>query len=159
MDIEKAERRQRLEQYLLSAVEETMENMVFEEVEIASGTEWKKNDLFWACLPIIKPVCGNITLLFPRKVASTITRDIYTDDEHSISEDIILDAVAELINTLTGCLVKRLVSEEEDFELGLPERGIGIFTEPDNNSISQTFMIGDKFLRVIVSGEICEFIK
>jgi len=143
-----------LEKHLLSAVEETMENMVFEEVESDTETEWAKNDLIWARLPVLNPVKGEVILLISRSVATSVTKDIYTAEEESITEEIILDAVSELINTLTGCFIKRLIKEDEDFELGLPESNSGVFIETDTNFLSQTYRIGEKILRVIVGGEI-----
>jgi len=149
--------KQAIDSFLLSAVEETMENMLFEEVESDSDAELKGKKSFWARLPVLKPVCGTVTMIIPNEFARTITRDIYACKDQNVNKTIILDTVSELIHILAGCLIKRLVNESEDFELGLPESGTWSFRLQIDNSISRVFAIGEKNLRVIVSDEIVRY--
>ena len=92
-----------------------------------------------ATIDCIRPIQGKMTLQIPPDLALDITKDIYgwMEDENP-AQNIIQDALAELSNTISGRIMAELVSEDESFELGLPDTGINRYT-PSNEAVIYYF--------------------
>ncbi len=106
-----------------AAIIETLENLLYEEIEIVSAEDWKVEQPVWAKLLIRKPIKSNVYLYMSAGTVKFIAETLLEIPEKEISEDLINDTVAELINTLAGRILDGLPIRDKDFELGLPETG------------------------------------
>ena len=146
---------------LVCAVAETFEGMLFMEVLPADVPE-PGRDALWARVPVLEPVAGGVTLLCPpglaRALADALTMgcpggDLAPEIACRVAlgaERLHLDALAELVNTLAGRLLGRIVPERQAFRLGLPETGTG----HSSGGVFETFgfLVGDSAFHVRVSG-------
>ena len=147
---------------MVNAISKALENMAFEEAELienGSNIERLKKTCaktVWASLPVIYPLSGKFVLIIPRECAKIITSDIYgafTDDH--ISDEAILDAIGEILNTITGRFLAALIPPDQVFDLGLPCTGTGMpVTEADiissvslnmNGHLLTGWVIGEDF--------------
>lgn len=129
-----------------SAVAETFESMVFMDVVPVSKQEAdiQAQGRVWSCIDVKSPLKTRLSLIIPEDLAREITFDILGfEDEGELSMEMLVDVMAELINTIAGRFVAKVTPEDETFELGLPESGSG---EPDTNpEAMQIFFEADDF--------------
>ncbi len=114
---------------LSAAISKTMENMTFEEVEIID--EVNDDDIFpednlWAVLPLLRPYEGQLVLEVPVNYGRTLAKEVLGLFDQNVSNEAIMDVLAEMANTLAGRFVDELVSSDREFELGLPDTGKGV---------------------------------
>lgn len=107
----------------------------------------------WTSIAIIKPIHGTMILEFKCGYAQKLTEAIYGEiGDDNLSASTVLDAVAELINTISGRFIDELISADKEFELGLPNTGEGDTPEIENEVISLLFDLGGYTMRAVVSG-------
>lgn len=104
------------------ALTETLENMAFMEALACPQDDGTGHEEQRLCvsLPILDPVQGELRLCAPRQLLQKVAAIIFLCDEEEIDEQILLDTAAELINTLAGRFLSRLLSPRQLFQLGLP---------------------------------------
>lgn len=114
---------QRLEETLISAVSETIENMAFVEavhcssehcLPQAEGAERR------AVLKVFKPVNGLLYMVMPGQLLETVTENIYGEEPGGGPADTAGDTMSEILNTIAGRLMNHVTDPDQQFELGLP---------------------------------------
>ena len=143
---------------LMEATSKTLENMAFEEIELAdqcSEISETHQHIIWVSLPIVEPISGEVALRLSEKCARRITEDIYGDiDNGDITENTIVDALGEILNTIVGRFLAALLPAEQSFKLGFPKTGKDDPPILMNNVIaSLTLDIGGYILTGMVAGE------
>jgi len=138
---------------MVNAVTETMENMAFEQVEEAvEPTAAPTGDIIWATMPVICPATAEISIELSKEYARAITEALFGFIENGPDDNIIRDALAEMLNTIGGRFMAQLTPSHQEFELGLPKVGAGKkqFSSKDIGIIN--FSVGEHILRVYIAG-------
>lgn len=106
-----------------SAVAESIENMVFMTVDtdLDGVSEDLGSDPVIASLRVLEPKPGILSLAMPRSTAVEISKNLYSIAGNELSEGIVRDVACELLNTISGRVMKRILPAECVFHLGLPE--------------------------------------
>lgn len=108
----------------------------------------------WASIPILKPLRGEMVLVFPARYAGQLTDAIYGGMAESCSTEVTVnDAIAEIINIIAGRFVQELLPSDKRFELGLPNTGWGEIPAVENKIIMLSFDLGGNIVTAIVGGE------
>lgn len=113
---------------LAGAVVETIESMAFAEV-VESGVSHLppltgEGDRLVA-LALLSPLRGRLLMLVDGPLAKSLTENMYGVDRQEITADMEADAMAEVLNTVAGRAMSRLVPPHQQFAIGLPEPARG----------------------------------
>ena len=115
-----------LQQAVFESVAETFEAMIFTQVAMPPPEESivPGIDLVQASIAVIQPVTGRLSILVPPSMAVHITKNLYGwTDVQDPGDDLVNDSISELINTIAGRVMTRILPEDQTFELGLPVLG------------------------------------
>ena len=106
-----------------SAVTESIENMVFMviDTDLNGLSDDIGSDGLVATLRVLEPRPGLLSLAMPRNTAVEISKKLYSISEQDLSESLIDDVACELLNTISGRVMIRVLPAECAFQLGLPE--------------------------------------
>jgi hypothetical protein len=106
-----------------AAVTESIENMVFMAIDTAlsDGTDELGCDAIMATLQVLEPRPGVLRLFMPKSTAVEISKNLYSIADSELSEAMICDVTCELLNTISGRVMKRILPGECEFHFGLPE--------------------------------------
>jgi hypothetical protein len=106
-----------------TAVTESIENMVFMAIdtELDGVSEDLGTDAVMASLRVLEPKPGVLRLAMPRSTAVEISKNLYSIPESKLTNTMIQDVICELLNTISGRVMKRILPAECAFHLGLPE--------------------------------------
>jgi len=107
---------------LIKAVLAAIENIAFEEPEVASEPVKIKGKTISFALQVVSPYLLQARIIIPRKLAIKLTKTIYRDDEKEITDTLLDDTVGEFLNTIIGTMMGDLTMGERIFEMGLPEK-------------------------------------
>jgi len=108
----------------------------------------------WTSISILKPLRGEMILIFPSLYAGKLTEAIYGGLSDTDSNEVTVnDAVAEVINIIAGCFIQELIPSNKRFELGLPNTGWGEVPPAEAKALELNFDIGGHILTAIVGGE------
>ena len=126
-----------------------------EEAEADTGSAEEGEDTaLWASILIMKPLRGEMVLAFSSAYAKQLTETIYGDMGAGETPDIAVhDAIAEIINTVAGRFLERLLPSDREFELGLPNTGWSDPPDVENEVIRLDFNLGGRTVTAIVGGE------
>jgi hypothetical protein len=157
------DKRDYLSTSLEHAIAKTLENMTFEEVIIIDNDDVvrrvPKSDLLWARLPVHEPYKGFLALEVPAEYGRLIAEEVYGEVQTEISEALILDALAEISNTIAGRFLDELVPSDRAFVLGLPETGKGEVPGAVKRVRSIQMNVGQHYLTAFVVGDDFEKVK
>ena len=145
-----------MQRSLGSAIDKTMEEMTFEEVEIEKVPKTPSamlNDSLWAALPIKRPLAGKLVLDTSQVYARKLAEGVYGDPGEEFSDDIVRDVLAEILNTVAGSFIKELVPQDQEFELGLPTTGLGKIPGPEIPVTSIRANVGGHYLTAVLTGK------
>jgi len=128
---------------LQKAIEQTFEEMAFIDAELLPEpvTDDLDEDAYYSTISIVKPFKAEITLHVPPGCARLFAESLYANFEMVITDEIQRDVLAESLNTIAGCFMKNFLTDEESFELCLPQTGIGRVQVDDNPSVKLEFDI------------------
>ena len=137
---------QELNNILTQAVSETIENMAFMMVsnESVNSETMQSDECVKTSLLILEPYPGELGLIMPKKLLSKIAISLYSLSEEEITENIRIDVISELLNTITGSLIRRILPDNSEYKLGLPESGDQILLETSSELEQFTFFIDDQ---------------
>ncbi len=105
------------------AVTECIENMAFmsvdtefdEPVPAASG-----ECAVMAHIQVLEPNAGEMCLAMPKETAAELAKALFCITDQDLSETLINDLTCELLNTISGRVMKRVLPAECSYHLGLP---------------------------------------
>ena len=109
-------------------------------------------DTLWAMCPLIHPLEGEIVILLAHKQAQEISESLFGFIEPDRSEEIINDALAEVLNTIAGCFMKALISPDQEYEIGFPQTGRGTPPIPQQMAVEMYYEMGNHIVKVMVGG-------
>jgi len=141
----------------IDAVVETIENLAFMEVIPENVlTPYDENlERLRAAILINEPFTGELRLIFTKQlirrmianacqssdgILPEVCNNIKSTSASDISDKMLEDMLAELVNIIAGRIMKALIPEKLDFKIGLPEIGEDIFLETDGASLCLEFI-------------------
>ncbi len=112
-----------------AAVTESIENMVFMviDTDLNGVSEDVGHDAVMAMLKVLDPRPGLLFLAMPRSTAIEISKNLYSISDSEPTEAVIQDVTCELLNTISGRVMKRFLPAECTFHLGLPKIAVRPF--------------------------------
>lgn len=102
---------------LTESTRETMENLIFSEVEIDDSSEESETGGMAA---IALGELGELYLQISPKVLAEIASVIYTLDPKDLSESVLQDTHLEILNIVAGRFCMKILAPREEFQLGIP---------------------------------------
>lgn len=143
-------------QAMLHAASQTLENMLFIEVgeHFDQSYEIPAEELVWTSMLINDPVQGELRLAMPQTLLKNLTANIFAMDEDEISEEQMNDIINEMLNTIGGLYMTKLLADDQKYQLGLPVLGAGELPEADEDTIVWKLMTSDEDpLQIVAAGE------
>ncbi|HNV69325.1 MAG TPA: hypothetical protein PKO06_06465, partial [Candidatus Ozemobacteraceae bacterium] len=128
---------------------ETTENLLFEEAvlkEILDTPPTFDESWCWAIMDVLDPFTGPISLFIPKPLVARFAEGVLAVPAEEISQELLLDGLAETLNTLAGRLVARRLSADESYKLSLPATGVGEPILFAGESRYFHFLISDQFM-------------
>ncbi|MCO4782569.1 MAG: chemotaxis protein CheX [Candidatus Cloacimonetes bacterium] len=111
----------KLAEVVLESCEVTFEEMLFYEVLMAENQSYSAiEDAIVYTIEVETPVHYRLCLIMPKDMVSEMADMLYAG-AMEITDDILIDFVAELLNTFTGRIVSGLFPDEQDIFLSIPE--------------------------------------
>ncbi|MCF6267156.1 MAG: chemotaxis protein CheX [Desulfuromusa sp.] len=144
-----------LYQAMLTAVSQTLENMVFIEVteHFDRSYEIPTEDLTWNSLLVNDPVQGEVRLAMAKTLMKKLTGNIFGIDDEEITPAQMDDILNELLNTIVGLFMTNLLAHDQEYKMGLPELGEGELPEIDENTIVWKLMTDEEdALQIFATG-------
>lgn len=144
-----------LYQAMITAVSQTLENMVFMEVmeHFDRSYEIPAEELSWNSLLINDPIQGEIRLAMPKTLLKKLTGNIFALDDDEITQPQMDDILNELLNTIVGLFMTNLLADDQEYKMGLPEKGEEELPEVDADTIVWKLMTDDEDpLQIFISG-------
>lgn len=117
---------------LSSALSQSLETLAFVEImplgedappEAELVELHPRNEVFWARIPLVRPASGALTVILSRELAAMLTDQIYGFLEEEPNETMLLDAVAELANVVSGQFMNNYLEGSSTFVLDVPFKG------------------------------------
>ena len=135
-----------LYQSMINAVSQTLENMAFMEVmeHFDRSYEIPAEELVWNSLLINDPVQGEVRLAMSKTLLKTLTGNIFGIDDEEITQQQMDDILNELLNTIVGLFLTDLLADDQEYEMGLPERGEDELPEIDAKAIVWKLMTSEE---------------
>jgi CheY-specific phosphatase CheX len=134
-----------LQAVVSKAVRRSIEDMIFMPVEKAT--------MLMASIQVLEPVNGRIGLIVDKRLARKMALDIHACDALALTDPMITDFVAELINTIAGQLMSDILPGEQLFQLGLPVVSQGDSLAYEAGSQAVFVQVRDCCIAVGLSGE------
>jgi len=148
------QRQKRMQDVIAQAVSETIENMAFMVVEPLETCPEAQADMLRAALLVLEPRPAELRLEIPLATAKALARALYNLDEQDITEGMLHDLAGELLNTITGKIMKQVLPPETPFQLGLPEIGPDAFLDSELALTSCAFTIDGNPLCIMAGEEL-----
>lgn len=136
-------------------VNETFESMIFMPV-ISLPKDMPKPTIegnHFAKLEFLAPMKGIMYLAVPPNLATEITKNLYGwMDESEMTDEVIQDAMAELVNTVAGQFLSKFLPEDQTFEIGLPTTGETVFN-PSKKAVVCYFLTEQDGFTIALEGD------
>lgn len=141
------ELQQLLGEKLSGVVDETFENMAFISTEEVDEEQLPLNteQLREVRLLVTSPIVMEIHLHLAEELLHQIVETMYTIDADDITDEQIVDVLAETLNTMSGRLMTELLPPDQSFSLSLPEIVTDDLTPADENIVFAAFYLADDF--------------
>lgn len=140
-----------LQDAMFEAAAETLENMAF--MEVVAQRERREEIKYFSTLDVLAPVAGTLTLVTTPRLAREITEGLVDPEDGEPSDELIFDALSELINTIGGRLMRILTPADETFSLGFPNSFSSATHKFDESDEIARFEIDGQIFLVVVSGD------
>ncbi len=114
---------EKLEKDIYRAISTTLENMAFMVVgkDVEEAVRYPAEETVVSRLLIHDPMPGELYLAMPKALLSKIATSVYIMPTEELSEQMLLDMLGELINTVAGLFLNAYLPEDQCYKLGLPE--------------------------------------
>ncbi len=140
----------RLSEVITRSVSETIENMAFitaDQVPCETISPHLKE-----CISvkqhILEPEYATLCLCMSENLGRMLVNTIYAIDGESATDKMVADLTAELLNTISGSVIKRLLAADTPFKLSIPEV-MSRYTPPaDNSSETCCFLVSGEPLLI-----------
>jgi len=145
-----------LYQAMITATSQTLENMIFSEAMEHFDRSYKipANELIWTSILINNPVQGEIILAMSKPSLKNMTANIFSLDLDAVEDAQTNDIINELLNTIVGLFMTNLVTDNQTYQIGLPEVSEDELPEIDANTICWKLMTGDEeAIQIFANGE------
>lgn len=135
-----------LYQSMMTAAAQTFENMAFMEIMEHQNPDYTPaaEDLAWTSMLIHDPIQGELRLAMPLSFLKKTTAGIFALAEDEVKPSQMTDILNELLNTIGGLFMTRLLTEDQEYQLGLPEPGDGQLPDIDSDTIVWKLMTSDE---------------
>ena len=141
-----------LDNVILKEVSSTFEGMAFSVVTRSSDNLDLDCELQWSLLNIVKPIEGSLMIIMPVKLAVTLAENMLGVEGDELKEEMITDALAEVLNTLVGRIMAIITDSQEVFELGIPENGIGCPDMPAGENFDADYSVFGETFKLVLNG-------
>lgn len=133
-------------QAMINAASRTLENMAFMEVMEHFDPDYQipAEDLSWTSILILDPVQAELRLAMPTSLLRQLTGSVFAMDEADVDDGQVNDILNELLNTIAGLFMTNLLNDDQEYQLGLPERGAGALPETDADTMVWKLMTSDE---------------
>ncbi len=110
-----------------NAMSETFEGMIFMQTMLQDEeAETESNpDQLWSKVDVTAPGMGVLVMACSQNLAGEIVESLFGPSDDAYSDEMMLDALSEIVNTIVGRCMAALIPEGRAFELGLPQTGRG----------------------------------
>lgn len=144
-----------LQEIIARVVIETIENMAFmETIQTDQAPETlEERDALKSSILVHDPFPGELRLIMSKELTVTIAEILYSPVDKKNIDQLLLDILAELLNTIAGRVMAELVPHERTFRLGLPETGMEFFPKTDSVSTRYNFETEGHYFSLIACGE------
>lgn len=135
-----------LYQAMKEAISQTLENMVFMEAieHYDQNYEIPPEEQAWAYLVVQDPVQGEIRLVLPKKLLEKLTSSVFSLEEEEVTQAQMDDILHELLNTIVGLFMTKLLADNQTYKIGLPENGEGELPPVDADTLVWKLMTSDE---------------
>ena len=141
------------DQVMHAVTAEAIESLAFMEVSAAEDFLGSDESVLWVTLLVYDPVQGEFQLIMPRELISEIAEIVYGPLMDEITDQNILDLLAEMLNTIAGRFLSEILPDDESFKLGIPESAKGIYLKPEPPAKIWNFAIDEMRFSLSASGE------
>jgi CheY-specific phosphatase CheX len=130
----------------------TFEGMLFMELDENAAELCADSDIVWTALEVKSPVEGKICIAFEKSLAIKIAESLFVLSGEELGDDVVFDAVAELVNIISGHFMKEVLPGDKVFELSIPETGEGCPPEMEEPTHEENFSVADRPFSLFISG-------
>ena len=151
-----------LDELMLSTVSDTFENMAFMEVERAGEKDghYSNEDSNLSSLLVNDPVQGEFILSLPKTLNRKIVENLYGISGEKQDEQLMMDILSEVLNTITGRFMSEIMDSEQTLEMGLPESGTCECPKIDTPSLQWNYFVeGETFSLIAVGESLLKFLQ
>jgi len=143
-----------VEQALSNAISKTLEEMSFSEVikEESKKLDAIKNGVYCASLTVSDPFIGKLSLYMSTSLAEKLTEATFGVENIVPTEEIVLDALREFINTIFGCALAEIVDNDKSFMLGLPNSEVLDSFDVSSVPDAQLYLVDQEYLVLVPEG-------
>ncbi len=121
---------------------------VFEQLAFMFGDELEEDEIdigadtfFRATMGFKGPMQGSISIIVPQTISTTLAANILgLDDDQDVYPETAIDALKELLNTITGRLMTEIFGEDAVIDLTIP------VTEQLNHADWESLVESDEYL-------------
>lgn len=138
---------------LTNSLAEVLENMAFMDAEPAETPYGRPSRECWTTLLLHDPVQGEFRMQMSQQMLMNISESIYGLLGEKMTAQVLEDTLAEMINTVAGHFLNKVLPEEQIYQLGLPELGRGEPPAKGGDDLVCDFIIEGEPLRLVASGE------
>lgn len=123
---------------LAEAMSDTFENLMFADVEnYKNVSEIKCNEAsVWIEVDTLIPFTGSVVIIMGQAISYSLVEEMLGGEMENVDDDMVLDALKEVGNTVVGRFLSQIVPENEEFTLGFPtyrELAVGELTKMDKS--------------------------
>lgn len=143
---------------MFSAVSTTIENLTFKEVLPASATHPSLSrsyaDLLSASQLVIEPIQGEFNLTMSRNLLTQLVISVYGPLlAVPASDENLHDLLAELLNTIAGRFLSKILPQEKGFRLDIPQSSEEVsFTSAGPQMVVWQYSIDDEVFSISAAG-------
>ena len=103
------------------ALTETLEEMAFMETcQVEGDTTYLRNNNVEVLLKVTQPISLKFILSMEIELLKEIATNILAVDEDNLTHNMQTDVISEILNTISGKIMKKIIPKEQSFDLGIP---------------------------------------
>lgn len=109
---------------LIDAVRQSLEGIAFLDVDLLDEELDSTPGIiyYFSEITILRPVKLKIIFAVPQDCARKWVETLYVENSVDINDNVILDVLAESLNTSAGCFMKNILADSQSYELGIPKK-------------------------------------